>query len=189
MSAEPTEEQIQAYEEELSRLSSVEIAIQAAASLISIGGQRLGLVGGGEAERDLEQVRDAIDGARALLPILERRMPAAQVNQLKGALSQLQLGYAQLVHGSGALSAEQQASAPSGGLSGAPTGGLGAAGRSGNAGGDSGGSGSGGSGSGSGGGDAGGSGSGSDGTPQQQPPTPKGPGPAESSGRLWVPGR
>lgn len=204
MSAEPTEEQLKAYEEELSRLSTVDIAIQAAASLISIGGRRLGLAGGGESERDLEQVRDAIDGARGLLPVLERRMPAAQVSQLKGALSQLQMGYAQLVQsgtaGGGAAEPEQRAGAPggsSGGGSegersggaegGGPGGGDSTGGESG--GGAGGGAPGGGGSDGSGGGAPGGGGLGGSGAPQQRPDAPQGPGPAESSGRLWVPGR
>ncbi len=52
--------------------------LQAVVSLLNIGGHRLGLSSqegrpGSEEARDLEQVRDAIDGVRALLPILERR--------------------------------------------------------------------------------------------------------------------
>lgn len=98
MSSEgPTEEQLRAYEEELSRVTSTQIAVQAAASLLNIGGRRLGLMEGHEQERDLDQVRDAIDGVTALMPILERRLAAIEVRQLREALSQLQMGYARLI--------------------------------------------------------------------------------------------
>ncbi len=55
---------------------------------------------GSEAERDLEQVRLAIDGARALLPVVE---PALGPNSgpLRDALSQLQMAYAQLAGAAG----------------------------------------------------------------------------------------
>lgn len=193
MATEPSEEQIRAYEEELSRLNSIEIVIQAVASLISIGGRRLGLAGGGEAERDLEQVRDAIDGARALMPILDRRMPPAQVNQLKSALSQLQMGYAQLAQASGTAAGAGSASAATGpddvggagGASGEDAGAADAGSRAG-----AGGPGAPGGGAGGGQGSARGAGSGGEaGNDEDEQPAPKGPGPAESSGRLWVPGR
>ena len=77
---QPSEEELRAaYEEELSRITSADLALQAAVSLLNIGGRRLGLstAAGEPADggRDLEQVRDAIDGVRALLVILERRRP------------------------------------------------------------------------------------------------------------------
>ena len=143
-----SEEELRAaYEEEMSRISSADMILQAVVSLLNIGGYRLGLSApGGEppagGARDLEQVRDAIDGARALLPILERTRPN-ELRPLRDALSQLQMAYAR----------EAGANAPS-----TPPG--------------------------------------AEGT--QAPPAANKadapaaedkPGPAESSGRLWVPGR
>ena len=61
---------------------------------MNLGGRRLGLAPGTEDERDLEQVREAIDAVRALLPIVERergREPGAR----RDALAQLQMAYAQ----------------------------------------------------------------------------------------------
>ncbi|HEY8304438.1 MAG TPA: hypothetical protein VIG42_07600 [Solirubrobacteraceae bacterium] len=101
------EEMRAAYEAELNRITSTEMILQTAVSLLNIGGRRLGLTGpsesdaiapGGEsttaeAGRDLEQVRDAIDGVRALMPILERRMPR-DLGPLRDAVSQLQMAYA-----------------------------------------------------------------------------------------------
>ena len=86
-----------AYEAEMSRITSADMVLQAAVSLLNIGGYRLGLSAGRDqpvgGARDLEQVRDAIDGARALLPILERTRPN-ELRPLRDALSQLQMAYA-----------------------------------------------------------------------------------------------
>ncbi len=86
-----------AYEAEMSRITSADMILQAAVSLLNIGGYRLGLSAGQDqpvgGARDLEQVRDAIDGARALLPILERGRPN-ELRPLRDALSQLQMAYA-----------------------------------------------------------------------------------------------
>ncbi len=99
--SQPSEEELRAaYEAEMSRISSADMILQATVSLLNIGGYRLGLApGAGEAKqpaeqgRDLEQVRDAIDGARALLGILERTRPN-ELRPLRDALSQLQMAYA-----------------------------------------------------------------------------------------------
>ena len=108
---QPTEEELRAYEEELSRITSTQLVIQAAASLLNVGGMRLGLAQGSEAHRDLDQVRDAIDAVKALLPILERRMPASETRPLRDALSQLQMAYARI---SQAPPAEAATASPSG---------------------------------------------------------------------------
>jgi hypothetical protein len=159
---EPTEEELRgAYEAELSRITPADMMLQAAVSLLNIGARRLGLTGGaagsesadgatgatpgspplGSADtgRDLEQVRDAIDGVRALLDILERTIPQ-DLRPLREALSQLQMAYAR----------EAQAGAGADSSGGQPPG----------AGGDA---------------------------PTAEDPAGA-PGPAQSSGRLWVPG-
>ncbi len=140
-SGEPSEEELRAaYEAELSRITSVEVILQAAVSLLNLGGRRLGLAKGAEGERDLEQVRDAVDGVRALLGVLERSAPA-ELRPLRDALSQLQMAYA------------REAQAPGGAGPSAQREGA---------------------------------------TEKQDPPAAEGKpaaGPAESSGRLWVPGR
>ena len=87
---------MRAYEAELNRITSAEIILQTAVSLVNIGGRRLGLGGASDADqpqRDIEQVADAIDGVRALMPILERRMPR-EIGPLRDALAQLQMAYA-----------------------------------------------------------------------------------------------
>ncbi len=169
---EPSEAELRAaYEAELSRITSAEVMLQSAVSLLNIGSRRLG-VGtarpGGEpgvptaVERDLEQVSDAIDGVRALLGVLERRLPT-ELGPLRDALSQLQLAYSREAQaGAGqarahAGEAQQAATAEPG--SAAVAGEQGAAP----------------------------SATEKD-SPVAEDATDR-PGPAESSGRLWVPGR
>jgi hypothetical protein len=121
--AEPTEDQLRAaYEEQLKRLRVDDLLIQTIVSLINLGARKLD-------DKDLDQVRQAIEGTRALLPLAEQSL-GPDAAQIKSALSQLQLAYAREV-----------------------------------------------------------------GTEGQPPPPPdgqeepSGPGPAQSSGRLWVPGQ
>jgi hypothetical protein len=157
---QPTEAELRAaYEAELSRITSADMVLQATVSLLNIGARRLGLVGGpggragesaeqGSSERDLEQVRDAIDAVRGLMPVVERRAPQ-EARPLRDALSQLQMAYARESQG-----ASPPAQAPSQAASTPPQAAPQAA------------------------------------PPQPQPGAEKpGAGPAESSGRLWVPGR
>jgi hypothetical protein len=162
---QPSEEELRAaYEAELSRITAADMMLQAAVSLLNIGGHRLAPRGPQPpdatgappvAERDLEQVRDAIDGVRALLEILERRLPS-ELGPLRDALSQLQMAYAREVQASDAEARPGGGAAPAGEPQDEP-------------------------------GDAGGGKQGQ-GEGADEQPAP-GPGPAESSGRLWVPGR
>ncbi len=154
---QPTETELrEAYEAELSRITSADMVLQATVSLLNLGARRLGLVGGpdpaapeqGTAERDLEQVADAIDAVRGLMPVVERRAPQ-EARPLRDALSQLQMAYARESQSAPAPASPPAPAPPQAGP-----------------------------------------------TPPQAAPAPSqpeatkpGPGPAESSGRLWVPGR
>jgi hypothetical protein len=163
-----------AYEAELSRISSSDMILQAAVSLLNIGARRLAPGGddtaagpgqpgesrgaaeaGATGELDLEQVRDAIDAVRALLEILERRVPEG-LRPLRDALAQLQLAYAREVE-AGRAEAGQAGRQPSESATGAEPARPGAQ------------------------------------EEQADESSPegehRGPGPAEASGRLWVPGR
>jgi hypothetical protein len=174
---QPSQEELRAaYEAELRRVTSADMMLQAAVSLLNIGGHRLGIAGRGaggpdadasqpgagpQTDRDLEQVRDAIDAVRALLEILERRLPA-ELGPLRDALSQLQIAYAREVKvGVDAAEGAPAAGKPRAGAEDAR------------------------------GGDAPGAPSGPGDSSSQDPATDpsKRPGPAEQSGRLWVPGR
>jgi hypothetical protein len=90
----PSEEELRArLEEELRRITVRDVLVQTVVSLVNLGGQRLGLGEGGEEARDLGQVRLAIEGVRALLPLLEQEN-SEQVKPVRDALAQLQMVYA-----------------------------------------------------------------------------------------------
>jgi hypothetical protein len=140
--AEPSEEELRAaFEEQLRKITATDVIVQTAVSLINIAGRRLGTAPGSEDERDLTQVRDAIDGVRGLLPVLERGEMAQTLGPLRDAVAAIQVEYAKLVATAAAGGSEPAKGGPE------PEG-------------------------------AGG---------EETPPGGK-PGPAQSSGRLWVPG-
>lgn len=96
-----TEEEMRArLEEELRRITVPDVLLQTIVSLVNLGGQRLGLTPDTEDLRDLEQARLAIEGVRALLPVLED-LDAEQMRPVREALSQLQMAYAQLARTEG----------------------------------------------------------------------------------------
>jgi len=124
-----SEEELRAaYEEQLKRVRVQDVLVQSVVSLLNLGGRKAGLAGAPE-EKDLEELRLAIEAVRALLPLVEDAL-GPDAAQLRDVLAQLQMVYAREA----------------------------------------------------GGGDGGGGESG-------QPEDPEGPGPAQSSGRLWVPGQ
>ncbi len=152
-----------AYEAELARITSAELLLQSAAALLNHAARRLGLAGGGGAT-DHGQARDAIDGVRALMPVIERACPTQQAQALREALSQLQLAFAGAVKGGAEKGAKRDASAGAQAGAGAGAGTASEAGRT-----------------------KGAPGAG----PDAQAPGRGGErerGPAERSGRLWVPG-
>ena len=88
-----TEEELRAaYEAELARIRVEDILIQTVVSLLNLAARKAGLTGG-EEEPDFEQVRQAIDGTQALLPLVEP-MLGPDAKQVRDALSQLQMAYA-----------------------------------------------------------------------------------------------
>jgi hypothetical protein len=96
---QPTEEELRAaYESELKRIRVEDVLLQTLVSLLNLGGRRAGLAPGTEDERDLGQVHMAIEGARALLPLVEGTV-GEDAATLRDALSQLQMAYAQLAGG------------------------------------------------------------------------------------------
>jgi hypothetical protein len=128
----PTEEEMRAaYEAEIKRLRVDDLLMQTVVSLVNLGARKAGLIPGAEDERDLEQLRQAIEGTRALLPLVEPVL-GPDAKSVRDALSQLQLAFARTQEG-------VPGAAPA-----AP--------------------------------------------PAPDPPVP-GDGPAQSSGRLWIPGQ
>jgi hypothetical protein len=138
---QPSEEEIRALEAEMEKLSVDDVLLQTIVTLLNLGARKAGLVEGGTADPD--QTRQAIEGARALLPLVEERH-GDQLGPVREALAQLQVVYVQLSSGAG-----QPGEAPPEPGPAAPGGGE----------------------------------------PGREPPTPEGPGPAQQSGRLWIPGQ
>jgi hypothetical protein len=129
---QPTDEELAAaYEAQLKQIRVEDVLIQTLVSLLNLGGRKAGLSPGTEGERDPDQVRQAIEGVRALLPVVEPLL-GPDAGQIREALSQLQLAYTRIAGGE-ASAGEAPAAAPEG--------------------------------------------------------EPEGSGPAQSSGRLWVPGQ
>jgi hypothetical protein len=91
---QPSEAELRAaYEAELKRLKVEDVLLQTVVSLLNLGGRKAGLAPGTEDERDLDQLRLAIEGARALLPLVEPQL-GADAAQIRDILSQLQMTYA-----------------------------------------------------------------------------------------------
>ena len=154
-SREPTEDELRAaYEQQLKQIRVEDVLVQTVLSLINLGSLRAGLVPGNESEADPQQLREAIDAVRALLPQVEPLL-GPDARQIRDAVSRLQMEYARMASAGGAAGPEGQP-APEGGA--APKGEGAPEGEAASEGG-------------------------------QEAPQPEGPGPAQSSGRLWVPGR
>jgi hypothetical protein len=89
---QPSEEEIRALEAELERLTVDDVVLQTVVTLLNLGARKAGLAEGSTA--DLPQVKQAIDAARALLPLLEPRH-GEQLAPVRDALSRLQMAYVQ----------------------------------------------------------------------------------------------
>jgi hypothetical protein len=130
-----SEEELRQLEAEMERISVDDVLLQTTVTLLNLAARKAGL--GAPPDQaptaDWEQVRQAIEGARALLPLLETRH-AEQLGPIRDTLSRLQLVYAQKAK-AGAAPGQPPAAGPS------------------------------------------------------EPEAPEGPGPAQSSGRLWIPGQ
>jgi hypothetical protein len=81
-----------AYEAELSRVRVEDVLVQTVVSLLNLAARKAGLTGAQE-EPDFEQVGQAIEATRALLPFVEPVL-GAEASQVRDALSQLQIAYA-----------------------------------------------------------------------------------------------
>jgi hypothetical protein len=93
---QPTEDELRAaYEAELKRLRVEDVLVQTVVSLLNLGARKGGLAPGSEDERDPEQMRMAIDGARALMPVVEPVL-GPDAAQLREMLTQLQMAFTQL---------------------------------------------------------------------------------------------
>jgi hypothetical protein len=176
---QPSEEELRAaYEAEIKKIRVEQILLEQVVSIVNLGMRRTGLAPGTEDERDIDQLRLAIEAVRALLPLLERSAPT-QAGQIRDALSQLQLAFVRLGGSPGAQGeqpsgaaepgvAEPGAAEPEGPAAPAAAGAGPAPGAAGT-------------------GPA--PGPQGPGRPPGEEPKPGEGGPAQRSGRLWVPGQ
>src|SRR3954470_20310182 len=95
-----SEEELAALEAEMDRITVDDVLLQTVVSLVNLGARKAGLGGPEGPPADLEQTRQAIEGARALMPLLESRH-GDQLAQIRQALSQLQMAYVQQSGGRG----------------------------------------------------------------------------------------
>ena len=118
-----SEEELRAIEAEIDRISVDDVVLQTIVSLINLGARKGAVGAPPEAgiTPDHEQLRIAIEAARALLAVVEPRH-GAQLGPIRDAISQLQMAYAQ---GTGGAASPPQPPAPGSGPS--PQGGQGAA--------------------------------------------------------------
>jgi hypothetical protein len=95
-----SEEELRAIEAEMQKITVDDVLLQTIVTLLNVGARKAGLASAPPAEGetppepDLEQVKQAIDAARALLPLVEARH-GKQLGPVKDALSRLQMFYAQ----------------------------------------------------------------------------------------------
>jgi hypothetical protein len=93
-----SEDELRAIEAEMDKLSVDDVLLQTLVTLINLGARKAGLAtppGEEGPERDLVETRMAIEGARALLPLLEARH-GAELAPVKDALARLQMAFVQL---------------------------------------------------------------------------------------------
>lgn len=88
--SQPTEEELlEKLEEELRKLTVADILLQTALTLSSLGYRKLG-----QEDRDLPQARAAIEGLKAIVPVLEASVPEQTAKDLHQVVANLQLAYA-----------------------------------------------------------------------------------------------
>jgi hypothetical protein len=105
----PTEEELlAAYEEQVKQLRVDDVVVQTIVSLLNLAARRAGLVPGSEDERDLAQVRTAIEAVRGLVPLVEDALGPSKA-QLRDALAHLQVSYARLAGEAAAQGSDQPA--------------------------------------------------------------------------------
>nr|MDP9384131.1 hypothetical protein [Actinomycetota bacterium] len=90
-----SEEELAALEAEMERVTVDDVLLQTVVSLINLSARKAGLSAppGQGPEPDWEQTRLGIEGARALMPLLEP-LHGAQLGPIRDALAQLQMHYA-----------------------------------------------------------------------------------------------
>ena len=102
MSTQPppnlSEEELRQIEAEMERVTVDDVLLQTLVTLINLAARKGGLArrpGDEGPPPDLEQMHQAIEGARAIMPLVEARH-ADKLGPVRDTLSQLQMAYAQL---------------------------------------------------------------------------------------------
>ena len=109
-----SEEQLRAaYEQEIKRVRVDHVLLENIVTVVNLGMRRTGLMPGTEDERDLDQVRLAIESVRALMPQLEQIAPQ-QVAPIRDAVSQLQMAFVQSQSGAQPERAASTSAGPAG---------------------------------------------------------------------------
>jgi hypothetical protein len=101
---EPTPEELEmaaAFVHQLGRAPVRDILFQAIAQFHDVAAIRLGRGPEGDAVRDIDQARLAIEGMRGLLAVVEEHLGAALARPFKEPLARLQLTYATEAEGPG----------------------------------------------------------------------------------------
>jgi hypothetical protein len=109
-----SEEELAQLEAEMERITVDDVLIQTTVTLLNLAARKAGLgaqPGEPAPQPDWEQVRQAIEGARALLPLLEARH-AEQLGPVRDTLSRLQMVYAQQSGGAAPPDPEAPGAAP-----------------------------------------------------------------------------
>jgi hypothetical protein len=94
-----TEEELKQIEAEMERITVDDVLLQTLVTLLNLAARKGGLAtppGQEGPPPDLDQMRQAIEGARAVLPLVEQRH-AEQIAPVRDTLAQLQMAYSQLV--------------------------------------------------------------------------------------------
>ena len=108
-----SEEELRQLEAEMERITVDDVLLQTTVTLLNLGARKAGLAAPPDKAPapDWEQVRQGIEGARALLPLLEQRH-AEQLAPVRDTLSRLQMVYAQNAGGRAAAARPAPAEPP-----------------------------------------------------------------------------
>ncbi|MCY4088206.1 MAG: hypothetical protein OXG37_15305 [Actinomycetia bacterium] len=80
--------------EEMRKLRVEDVLVQSLLTISQVGYRRLGMTPETTEDRDLDQVRLAIESMDALTPVLERFVPDQLVSDFRASVSSLKLAYA-----------------------------------------------------------------------------------------------
>ena len=86
-------EMLARFQEELRRMTVGEHLVTMMQSLATLAVRKMGMTPETSSERDMEQVKLAIEAFRVLVPVVEPSRPAAEIKAHKSVLAELQMAY------------------------------------------------------------------------------------------------